>query len=418
MKRLALFPVLLALAALACSSESMRARDLPIWECPTPTLLPTATMPPGWELMTPPPPFPTAQPLPTPYVKMTDFPLGRRVRLGSLGGIGLGLHVWMDDVEVDGPFLFEEEGVTVERYVASWQVAIHNGSWTKEYEFYPFAQVYALEVIDDEGEHRQSAWGLSEEASDLIGRDSPPLGVTLQPGQVYAFRAAALIPAPGFWRMGIVFDPLDTVDTDEMAERHSIGSNVGVWINDYDRICPYGDPPIPPLSFDGSIDPGIYIPGFLLTRHPVEAVSITRGFGCHPWFTGMRSSACPDDAPWFHNGVDYAISAGTRYIDPLPVSGVVDFAGADDAPDCSWIAGSEAPHEGYGYFVKHSSVVEGHSVTLWGGHLSGFNTTEGSATTPGQALGFIGSTGCSTGAHLHFAVSVDGVFVDPLLLIP
>jgi murein DD-endopeptidase MepM/ murein hydrolase activator NlpD len=82
------------------------------------------------------------------------------------------------------------------------------------------------------------------------------------------------------------------------------------------------------------------------------------------------------------------------------------------------MAGSQAPHNGYGNYIKHTATVRGHSLQLWGAHLSRFNTTTGSPTRPGDVLGYAGSTGCSTGVHLHFTVKVDGLYVDPLTLIP
>src|SRR5687767_4120745 len=99
--------ILLLMAALACNSDNMRARTLPMWTCPTSappatwTPEPTMTTLPG----TPTPePLPTFTPYPTatPYQLFTDFPLGRHVQIGTVGGIGLGIWVWMDNVRVDG----------------------------------------------------------------------------------------------------------------------------------------------------------------------------------------------------------------------------------------------------------------------------------------------------------------------------
>ena len=43
--------------------------------------------------------------------------------------------------------------------------------------------------------------------------------------------------------------------------------------------------------------------------------------------------------------------------------------------------------------------------------------TAGEAVTAGQVIGYVGSTGDSTGNHLHFEVMQDGVRVDPLRLV-
>jgi murein DD-endopeptidase MepM/ murein hydrolase activator NlpD len=117
--------------------------------------------------------------------------------------------------------------------------------------------------------------------------------------------------------------------------------------------------------------------------------------------------------------VDYAAPTGHPYLDPLAGPGSVVYAGEDTGgPDCSDMAGSQPPHRGYGNFIRHSATVDGHFVEIWGAHLYAFAVGSGDPTTPGQVLGSIGSTGCSTGAHLHFSVRVDGLYVDPLTLIP
>jgi|GEM_PF-2066745 len=413
-------------AALACQADNMRARDLPVWTCPTLAPPATHTAEPGWELLTPPPPTYTPYPEPTPYELLTDFPLGRHVRIGSLGGIGLGIWVWMDVVQVDGPFALvdEETGEETIHWVASWEVTVENASLTQDYEFYPFAQAYVLEVIEPDGlTYTRGAWGVSGSAHDLVGLpalDLSEAATLLQPGEQRTVRVAALIPAPEVWRLGYVLDPLDVEDIEEMVAASSIGSNVGVWVNAYDNTCTTGEITLVPGFPYGTLLPGEYVPGFLLTRHPViDGFWITRGFGCVDTPTGVLGTGCPAGQPWFHNGVDYAIYTGTPYIDALPVAGAVSYAGVDETgPDCSDEPGSKPPHTGYGNFVRHSAVVEGHEVIIWGAHLSAFNTATGENTTPGQTLGSIGSTGCSTGAHLHFTVRVDGLYVDPLALIP
>ena len=46
-------------------------------------------------------------------------------------------------------------------------------------------------------------------------------------------------------------------------------------------------------------------------------------------------------------------------------------------------------------------------------HLSSFAVDQGANVAAGDTVGYAGSTGISTGPHLHFAVRVDGSYVDP-----
>ena len=70
---------------------------------------------------------------------------------------------------------------------------------------------------------------------------------------------------------------------------------------------------------------------------------------------------------------------------------------------------------GYGghVIIQHAEGVE----TLYS-HLSGFNVVREQTVVQGEVIGFIGSTGYSTGDHLHFEVRIHGVQVDPLLYLP
>ncbi|MCM8770070.1 MAG: M23 family metallopeptidase, partial [Candidatus Omnitrophica bacterium] len=100
-----------------------------------------------------------------------------------------------------------------------------------------------------------------------------------------------------------------------------------------------------------------------------------------------------------HLGIDYAAPAGT------PVSAIgdgrIDFAG--------WMA------NGYGNAVK---IKHGNGYISYYGHLSGFarGVRKGRAIRKGQVIGYVGSTGCSTGPHLDFRLSRNGQFVNLLRL--
>ncbi|MBN1137694.1 MAG: M23 family metallopeptidase [Anaerolineae bacterium] len=419
-------------AGLACDESNvsrMRARDIPEWACPSPTPIPECLITPSAEPGTPVPtydyPADCFLPTATPFVLHEDFRLGRRVRIGGVMGIGLGIWVTMDDVEMAGPFTVTNPltSETDQLWIAKWSVRIENASLTNAYEVYPFSQLYVLTVDHKNGSAVTGAWGLSAEAHKQIGLDELPLDedtAILDPGERITYIVAAYVPGPWVRELAYVLDPFDEQNIEDMIEHNSLGSNVGVWITDYmdPNACPYADIEPLPYQFTGDTEPGTYVPGFLLTRHPVAGISITRGFGCHEFFTGIYGNGCEGEKPWFHNGIDYAWASNSPIYDPLPGPGSIVFAGQDDRPDCSYISGSLPPHLGLGNFIKQVASVDGHSLVLKYGHLTSFNTHSGATTIPGQVLGGMGSTGCSTGSHLHFQVQVDGYMVNPALLIP
>jgi murein DD-endopeptidase MepM/ murein hydrolase activator NlpD len=66
----------------------------------------------------------------------------------------------------------------------------------------------------------------------------------------------------------------------------------------------------------------------------------------------------------------------------------------------------------------HIIIDHGNGVQTLYGHMSGFEVSLGQAVAQGQIIGYIGSTGYSTGPHCHFEVRVGGVAVDPLSRLP
>lgn len=125
-----------------------------------------------------------------------------------------------------------------------------------------------------------------------------------------------------------------------------------------------------------------------LLRTLVNGAALRSGYGFrrHPILGYSR----------LHTGVDWA----ARYGSP------VASAGAGTVLKAEWTAGYGRRVE-----VQHSNGY----VTSYS-HLSAFarNVQKGSRVTQGQIIGFLGSSGLSTGPHLHYEVIVNGSFVDPL----
>jgi murein DD-endopeptidase MepM/ murein hydrolase activator NlpD len=125
-----------------------------------------------------------------------------------------------------------------------------------------------------------------------------------------------------------------------------------------------------------------------LVRKPVNNAIMRSGFGGrrHPILGYVK----------MHTGVDWATPYGT----PIFASGngVVEKVGWEG---------------GYGKYVrlKHNNGYE----TAYG-HMSAFakGMEPGKRVRQGQVIGFVGSTGMSTGAHVHYEILVNGRFVDPM----
>jgi murein DD-endopeptidase MepM/ murein hydrolase activator NlpD len=96
----------------------------------------------------------------------------------------------------------------------------------------------------------------------------------------------------------------------------------------------------------------------------------------------------------FHPGIDFGASCGT----PIHAAG-------------SGVVLSAGTNGGYG----NATVINhgGGLATLYG-HQSAFAVSAGQVVAQGQVIGYVGSTGQSTGCHLHFEVRVNGNPVNPL----
>ncbi len=127
-------------------------------------------------------------------------------------------------------------------------------------------------------------------------------------------------------------------------------------------------------------------------RSPLEFKKVTSHFGMR--FHPIRKIRCK------HNGVDYAAPSGT------PVSCVADGV----VTISRWVGG-------YGRLVevKHKGGLSSRY-----GHLRGYGpgVKQGRRVRQSQTIGYVGSTGMSTGPHLHFEIRKNGNPVNPLKVIP
>lgn len=108
------------------------------------------------------------------------------------------------------------------------------------------------------------------------------------------------------------------------------------------------------------------------------------GWRIHPIWGDMR----------FHAGEDIGAPTGTPIL-------AADSGIATVIPDNG---------NGYGNYVI---INHGGGRTTLYAHMSGFAVSNGASVTQGQTIGYVGSTGNSTGPHLHFEVRVNGATTDP-----
>jgi murein DD-endopeptidase MepM/ murein hydrolase activator NlpD len=124
------------------------------------------------------------------------------------------------------------------------------------------------------------------------------------------------------------------------------------------------------------------------------------GTGTYAWPTrGSITSRYGFRRSGFHHGLDIAAPVGTPVI--AADSGMVAFAG-------------RLPYYGLVVRIDHGG---GKVVTVYG-HLSKILVKQGQVVDRGTVIGEVGSTGRSTGPHLHFEVRLNGETTDPLKLYP
>jgi murein DD-endopeptidase MepM/ murein hydrolase activator NlpD len=122
------------------------------------------------------------------------------------------------------------------------------------------------------------------------------------------------------------------------------------------------------------------------SRMPVEGAALTSSFGMrmHPVLGGRRQ----------HKGVDLAQPTGT------PV-----YATADGmVSKAEWFSS-------YGLYI---SLEHGAEIQTRYGHLSRLAVAAGQPVKKGDLIGYVGSTGRSTGPHLHYEVRIAGTAVNPV----
>jgi murein DD-endopeptidase MepM/ murein hydrolase activator NlpD len=391
------------------------------WNCPTPSPVPTQcwqepypgpTTGPGTP--TPEPVLACSTPVPTatPYgLQMmpdarstTTFYIDQQIRMGPLrmaltgystslplptpGPPGMVAHVWTFEVANEG-------GQTL---TVTWPL-----------------RILMREVATQSGEVLSGRWGYTNRAGEVANAVWQDNWALLHGGQTRQVSLA--IEAPAGHGLAVGFAP----DLSNPDLRYDAGSaqNI-VWFRPVsDPHC--GDNTSGPVT---SPDQGGAVwEQPLRSRTPVvdgsfqgwpvrRGTYVSQDFGCTA-FPEISGYDCPPGRPWFHAGVDFADRRGT----PLyaVMDGVVTFVGVSQGVRCTF-PGAEEPRTNLGWVV----VIQSGPYTIKYGHtvVGSERVQAGDRVSPGQVVGLMGSTGCSTGPHLHFQVQLPGQgFVDPFNLL-
>jgi murein DD-endopeptidase MepM/ murein hydrolase activator NlpD len=113
------------------------------------------------------------------------------------------------------------------------------------------------------------------------------------------------------------------------------------------------------------------------------------------WVTsefGYRSSPL-SGAREFHKGIDIATRMGVHVV--APADGLVSEISYD---------------RDVGHMVK---INHGYGITSWYGHLLRTAVKQGTMVQRGDLIGYVGNSGRSTGSHLHYSVTLNGISVNP-----
>ncbi len=168
----------------------------------------------------------------------------------------------------------------------------------------------------------------------------------------------------------------------------------------------------------------------LESSNPSSASAMAMGMGGEenplPLSRESAGLAAPDTEPL---KTDYVIpihgkiSSGYGYR-LHPITGLPDFHKGIDIPAdegteiSAFRSGTVIQAQSSVSFGNFVAIQHENGVITRYGHCSRLNVKVGDMVEAGDVIGFVGNTGYSTGSHCHFDISVNGVFVNPLKVIP
>ncbi len=244
----------------------------------------------------------------------------------------------------------------------------------------------AVAALADSGARAAAAERPS--ASSTIKRISPPKGTEIEGlgGSI------SHVTAPGDWRQRI---------DDLKRFNHTVvhgpdGEILRVIVLGPKKLpVPRAKPIRAALALDTKLPdrvPTLLKPGMRRLGWPVAGTAIGSGFGVreHPILGGTRP----------HRGVDLPAPSGTPV--RAAANGTIRFRGRNG---------------NYGRFIR---LDHGFGLETAYAHLRGYakDLRRGTRVRRGEVIGYVGSSGLSTGPHLHYEVRMNGRAVDPLPFLP
>ncbi|MGG6238708.1 M23 family metallopeptidase [Nodosilinea sp. AN01ver1] len=142
-------------------------------------------------------------------------------------------------------------------------------------------------------------------------------------------------------------------------------------------------------AFKNIVSPERYWNGAM--QRPSSGRTSTQ-YGVRRYYNGVFAQ------DYYHRGLDYAAATGS------PVT----------APAAGRIALIGRVADGFELHGNTIGIDHGQGVLSIMIHLSRIDVNEGDMVQPGQVIGAIGTTGASTGPHLHWGLYVNGICVDPV----
>jgi murein DD-endopeptidase MepM/ murein hydrolase activator NlpD len=206
---------------------------------------------------------------------------------------------------------------------------------------------------------------LEDEVRSLTGSDKT------------AASASAANPASGNSAMGGTARPATQEDVKEMAEQtRELLSGMNKEVSDLKISIASTKETALAVQQKQRVTPSIW---------PVDSRSITSGFGL--WQDPFTYR------PSFHSGYDIGAPLNSKVY--VTADGVVQSTGSDSL-------------HGNNIVVSHSD-----GLRTWYMHLNKIAVEKGDKVEKGQVIGYVGSTGRSTGSHLHYEVLKNGASIDP-----